>query len=109
MNDLPAQAGTAADDETRKGILSAASSAKADLDAADFSVTRGAATLREVVKVAKDSPVGKEAKQLLEPVDRAGTLISFRVVSAFAAILVVAFGVLYIRDRRQGGYKAEKI
>ena len=109
VKDLPPQAQAAPDEDSRKAILAAASSAQTDLAAPNFSVKNGAATLREVVKVAKDSPVGQEAKQLLEPVDRAGTLNSFRVVSAFASILVVVFGVLYIRDRRRGGYKAEKI
>ncbi len=99
------------DEETgsTEDLDATAHSAQANLDEKPFSVAKSVGTLREVIKVVPTSEIGKEAKELLAPVDTQGTLISFRVVSAFAAILVVVFGVLYIRDRRQGGYKAEKI
>ncbi len=83
-------------------------SAQADLEANPLSIDKSVGDLREVIKVAPDSDAGRAADALLKPVDQAGTLVSFRVVSAFAAVLIVAFGILYIRDRRSGGYRAEK-
>ena len=82
-------------------------SAQADLEANPLSIDKSVGDLREVIKVAPDSDAGRAADALLKPVDQAGTLVSFRVVSAFAAVLIVAFGILYIRDRRSGGYCAE--
>jgi hypothetical protein len=35
--------------------------------------------------------------------------MSFRYVAPFALVIIVVFGVLYLRDRAAGGYKAEKL
>ena len=65
--------------------------------------------LREAESAAPESPPGKTASLLLRPADEYGTLIAFRCVSALSIILVIVFAAMYIRDRRMGGYKAEKI
>jgi hypothetical protein len=35
--------------------------------------------------------------------------MSFRAIVPFTSLLIVIFAVLYYRDRKQGGYKVEKI
>ncbi|MBI5864194.1 MAG: MFS transporter [Planctomycetes bacterium] len=47
--------------------------------------------------------------EVLGPADNAGGLMSFRYVAPFSAIIIFVFGILYLRDRAAGGYKAETI
>jgi len=68
-----------------------------------------AASLRAAVKAAPDSPAGIQAAALLKPADEIGTVMSFRWVAASAIILVLVFGILYLRDLAAGGYKPEHI
>jgi len=35
--------------------------------------------------------------------------MSFRYVAPFSIVIIIVFGVLYLRDRAAGGYKAETI
>jgi hypothetical protein len=35
--------------------------------------------------------------------------MSFRYVAPFSLLIIVVFGVIYIRDRAAGGYKAESL
>jgi hypothetical protein len=35
--------------------------------------------------------------------------MSFRLVSPFAIILVVVFGIIYLKDKARGGYRVEAI
>lgn len=65
--------------------------------------------LRGVQQCAPDSDAAKAAKELLGPAELYGGRWSFYVVSGLAAILVAVFGLLYVSDRMQGGYKAEVI
>jgi len=53
--------------------------------------------------------VVKEAADILNPADNYGGRLSFRVIAPSAIVLVIVFGVMYIDDRRKGGYKVEKI
>jgi hypothetical protein len=50
-----------------------------------------------------------EAEAILKPADNKGGLISFRYVAPLSLVLVIIFGVMFIQDRRRGGYKAERI
>ena len=61
------------------------------------------------VKAAPEEPAGKEAGDLIKGADEYGTVMSFRWIAASALVLVLVFGVLYVRDLSQGGYRAEKI
>ena len=70
--------------------------------------------LREVVK---NRPGAKEAEELagriqtevLGPADNYGGRMSFRYVAPFSIVIIIVFGVLYLRDRAAGGYKAETL
>ncbi len=53
--------------------------------------------------------VVKKLKGVLDPADNYGGRMSFRYVAPFAIILIIVFGILFLRDRAGGGYKAEKI
>jgi hypothetical protein len=48
-------------------------------------------------------------KELIDPADNYGGRMSFRYVAPFAAVLVIVFGILFLKDRAAGGYKAEHI
>ena len=74
---------------------------------------RTAEALRNAVK---NAPKGDEAqkvvdqiKSVLLPADNYGGRMSFRDVAPFAIVIIVVFGILYLRDRAAGGYKAEKL
>lgn len=54
-------------------------------------------------------PIVDELNGVLSPADNFGGRMSFRYVAPFALAIVVVFGVLYLRDRAAGGYKAEKL
>lgn len=49
------------------------------------------------------------AQALLGPADNFGGRMSFRYIVPFTCLLIVIFGILYVRDRRAGGYKVTKI
>jgi sugar phosphate permease len=57
----------------------------------------------------KAAAIVKSLNQLLSPADNYGGRMSFRYVAPFALVIIVVFGVLYLRDRAAGGYKAEKL
>jgi MFS family permease len=46
---------------------------------------------------------------VLQPADNYGGRMSFRYVAPFALVIIVVFGLLFLRDRAKGGYKAEKL
>ncbi len=50
-----------------------------------------------------------KAKSMLGPADNYGGRISFRYIVPFAGVIIVIFGLLYMQDRKAGGYKIEKI
>ena len=48
-------------------------------------------------------------KAVLGPADNYGGRMSFRYVAPFSLLIIIVFGVLYLRDRAAGGYKAESL
>ncbi len=53
--------------------------------------------------------VVNEIQGVLNPADNYGGRMSFRYVAPFSVVIIVVFGVLYIRDRAGGGYTVETI
>lgn len=71
-------------------------------------------TAEALRNAAKNAPPGPEAEQIVEeinavllPADNYGGRMSFRYVAPFSLIIIVVFGILYLRDRATGGYKPE--
>ena len=59
-----------------------------------------------------NAPNGTEAlvnelKAALGPADNYGGRMSFRYVAPLSIIIIIVFGILFLRDRAGGGYKAE--
>jgi len=68
-----------------------------------------AKALRSISKYAADSEAGGKAEELVKRADEYGAPFSFRWVACSAAVLILLFGGMYLRDRAKGGYQAEKI
>jgi hypothetical protein len=70
-----------------------------------------AEALRGAVKNAPPGadPIVTEIQGILRPADNYGGRMSFRDVAPFSIVIILVFGVLYLRDRAAGGYKAEKL
>jgi MFS family permease len=64
--------------------------------------------LRAVIDAGDPATSGRAAA-ILGPADNHGGRVSFRAILPFTAILVLVFGLLYLSDRRAGGYRARKI
>jgi len=63
--------------------------------------------LRAVVATAiPNEPLVGEANAILQPAEASGGQRSFRYVAPAALLLILVFGVMYLRDRRRGGYRA---
>ena len=45
----------------------------------------------------------------LQPAEARGGQVSFRYVAPAAIVLVIVFGVMYVQDRRRGGYRAVRL
>ena len=71
------------------------------------SVTANA--LRAIINSGGDEALAERADALLGPADNYGGRVSFRSVLPFTGALVFIFGLLYLRDRRAGGYRAVRI
>ncbi|HJU75513.1 MAG TPA: PVC-type heme-binding CxxCH protein [Gemmatimonadaceae bacterium] len=66
--------------------------------------------LRAIVATAiPNEPLVGEANAILQPAEASGGQQAFRYVAPIALILVLVFGVMYVRDRRRGGYRAERL
>ena len=66
--------------------------------------------LRAVVATAiPGEPLVAEANGILQPAEASGGQQSFRYVAPGALILILVFGVMYMRDRARGGYRAVKL
>src|SRR5687767_8524834 len=66
--------------------------------------------LRAIVSTAiPGEPLVGEANGILQPAEASGGQQSFRYVAPGALILILVFGVMYMRDRARGGYKAVKL
>ena len=69
----------------------------------------GSSPEAEVEEESEDNTVRTAAKKVLDPADNYGGRMSFRYVAPFAAIIIVVFGIIYLRDRASGGYTVEKL
>jgi fucose permease len=58
---------------------------------------------------AGDEPLISEAAAVLDPAEGYGGQRALRFVAPFTLILVAFFGMMYLRDRRQGGYRVERL
>jgi hypothetical protein len=61
-----------------------------------------------------NAPPGSEDIQdqltaILPKADNYGGRMAFRIIAPFSLIIVVVFGIMYFRDRKAGGYQAEKL
>jgi len=109
---FPALAQTAAA-ETGEDIAAAAGAALVALegrgaDGALPEVTTANA-LRAIIDSGADSEAVGAALAILGPADNYGGRVSFRAILPFTALLILIFGALYVRDRKSGGYRAERL
>lgn len=66
--------------------------------------------LRAIVATAiPNEPLVGEANAILQPAEAVGGQRSFRYVAPVALILIIAFGTMYLRDRRRGGYRVVRL
>ena len=65
--------------------------------------------LRALIAADADAGVVDDANAILGPADNYGGKISFRYVVPLCGLLVLIFGVMYVRDRTAGGYRVERI
>ena len=56
-----------------------------------------------------DAGLLAEANGILQPAELAGGKRAFRTVSPAALLLILVFATMYLRDRRRGGYRAERL
>ena len=68
-----------------------------------------AGAMRAFIESGSASPAVEQARELLGPAENEGGLVSFRYLVPLSAVLVVIFGLLYARERRAGGYRAERL
>lgn len=72
-----------------------------------------AKALRDAVKLNPGGnnadAVVSEIEAILDPADNYGGRMSFRYVAPFSIVIIIVFGVLYLRDRKAGGYAVESI
>ena len=68
-----------------------------------------ARAMRAFIESGSTSPVVEQAQGILGPAENQGGLVSFRYVVPLSGVLVVIFGLLYMRERRSGGYRAERL
>ncbi len=64
--------------------------------------------LRAVIDSAEDA-IPARAAAILGPADNYGGRVSFRYIAPFTALLILIFALLYLRDRRAGGYRPERL
>jgi hypothetical protein len=65
--------------------------------------------MRAFIESGSTSPAVDRARSILGPAENHGGLVSFRYLVPLSLVLVVIFGVLYLRERRTGGYRAERL
>ncbi len=90
--------------------ISAANGVLTDLEASgSLPAIKTANAMRSAIAVAPKSAAAQSAKKILGPAENYGGRISFRRVAPLSIILTIIFGILYFRDRKKGGYQAEKL
>ena len=65
--------------------------------------------LRALIGSGSTAPSVERAEEILYPAENYGGLVSFRYVVPLSGVLVVVFGLLFARQRRAGGYRAERL
>ena len=68
-----------------------------------------AKAMRAYIESGSTSPAVEQARDILGPAENRGGLVSFRYLVPLSVVLVVIFGLLYMRERRAGGYRAERL
>ena len=68
-----------------------------------------ARAMRAFIESGSTSPVVEQAQGILGPAENQGGLVSFRYLVPLSGVLLVIFGLLYMRERRSGGYRAERL
>ena len=68
-----------------------------------------AKAMRAYIESGSTSPAVEQARDILGPAENRGGLVSFRYLVPLGLVLVVIFGLLYMRERRAGGYRAERL
>lgn len=101
--------GIAADDVQRGQSLLHDVLAKTAAAGGALPALETANALRTVELLFANDLLKDKAKALLDPADSFGGRMSFRYVAALAIVLTIFFGILCLRDRAAGGYRAEKI
>jgi len=95
-------------------ILAAVEKVSEVLDAGDvLPEFKTADAMREAIKNAPSSGAARavvdELGEVLTPADFHGGRMSFRYVAPFSLVIIVGFGLIFLRDRARGGYKAESL
>ena len=65
--------------------------------------------LRAFIESGSTSASVERARGILGPADNYGGLVSFRYLVPLSGVLVLVFGLVYMRERRSGGYRAERL
>lgn len=65
--------------------------------------------LRALIGSGSTSPAVERAQAILNPAENHGGLVSFRYLVPLSGVLVAVFGALFVRERRRGGYRAERL
>ena len=68
-----------------------------------------AKAMRAYIESGSTSPAVEQAQEILGPAENQGGLVSFRYLVPLSVVLLVIFGLLYMRERRAGGYRAERL
>ena len=68
-----------------------------------------ARAMRAFIESGSTSPAVEQAQRILGPAENQGGLVSFRYLVPLSAVLAAVFGLLYLRERRSGGYRAERL
>ena len=68
-----------------------------------------AKAMRAFIESGSTSPAVEQAQDILGPAENEGGLVSFRYLVPLSVVLVAIFGLLYMRERRAGGYRAERL
>lgn len=65
--------------------------------------------LRAIIESGADPGLADRAAGILGPADNYGGRASFRYILPFTGALILVFGLLFLGDRRAGGYRATRI
>ena len=96
--------------EDARGAAEAAAGVLSDFESTGSMPSPGTANaLRAIIGADPGDGLGDRAAALLGPADNYGGRVSFLYIVPLCGILILIFGVMYMRDRRSGGYAARRI